>query len=102
MPSEQLEFSARRGGATQCDRILAHLQQRVGQWVPMPELHSASGSYVVHSRISDLRERGHLIDNRTEHVRGLCRSFYRLREAGAGNVPRRSEGGATREKALTQ
>ena len=78
MNTTQLEFQARGGGLSQCDKILAVLQDYRGEWVPLPRLHQASGSYVVHSRIADLRKRGHAIDHRNEHREGVVHSFYRL------------------------
>jgi hypothetical protein len=46
---------------TQCELILARLEKARGRWVMMPELSRVSGSYVVHSRIADLRAQGHPI-----------------------------------------
>jgi hypothetical protein len=63
---------------TQADKILARLLLTPNQWVPMPELVELSRAYAVHSRISDLRKRGHLIGHKNEHVDGLCHSFYRI------------------------
>lgn len=63
---------------TQCALILTALQQRVGEWVPMPELYQLSGAWAVHSRISDLRRAGHQIEHRNEWHGGQCHSFYRL------------------------
>lgn len=48
-------------GETQCDIILARLRMARGAYVPMPILAAESGAYAVHSRISDLRRRGHHI-----------------------------------------
>lgn len=58
--------------------ILALLRARAGQWVPMPELAAASGAYAVHSRIADLREDGHEIENQVDRSERPCRSSYRL------------------------
>lgn len=66
--------------ASQCSKILACLRRRIGHWVSMPRLVAASGSFVVHSRISDLRHAGFNIANRVKPGRP-CKSFYRL-EAG--------------------
>lgn len=63
---------------TQCALILTALQARSGEWVPMPDLVAVSGSYVVHSRISDLRQAGHQIEHKNDWVDGKCHSFYRL------------------------
>jgi len=62
---------------TQNEKILQVLEGQRGRWVPMPELASAAGAYAVHSRISDLRRDGNVIETRIE---GNCpkRSFYRL------------------------
>lgn len=69
-------------GDSQCARILTRLKRARGSWVPMPQLVAASGGYAVHSRVAELRNRGHAIDNRTEVHGRLKRSFYKL-EAGA-------------------
>lgn len=74
----QEQFTLEQGGVTQCDRILSTLESHSGDWVGIPELYQASGSFVVHSRISDLRRRGHVIENRVEHVSGKRHSFYRI------------------------
>jgi hypothetical protein len=63
---------------SQCDKILDCLQSNLGAWVPMPRLADVSGSYVIHSRISDLRERGCNIRNKTETKNGVRHSFYKL------------------------
>lgn len=71
--------------ASQCDRLLARLQETPGQWVPMPELARAisdSGTgcgICVSRRIYDLRQRGHKIACWKEKVDGrLVRSLYKL------------------------
>ena len=68
---------------TQNQLILERLMQSAGEWVPMPELAQCSGSMNVHSRISNLRDRGHVIEVRLQGIRPK-HSFYRL-------VPQRSE-----------
>lgn len=65
-------------GDSQCQRILTLLQERLGEWVAMPELVRASGSYVVHSRIADLRARGHRVEHRNERKGRMVHSSYRL------------------------
>lgn len=67
-------------GASQCDRILRVLSVSPGRWVPMPELAEAAGCYAVHSRIADLRKRGHAIEHRNEWAGRVCRSSYRIVE----------------------
>ncbi len=67
-------------GTSQCDRVLDRLQLTPGEWVAMPALVRASGSYVVHSRIAGLRARGHRIDHRNLRLGKTCLSEYRLAE----------------------
>lgn len=74
----QLEFKASGTGTSQCDKILAELERRAGAWVPMTTLWKASGAFAVHSRICDLRKRGHVIKHRNEHKDGVVHSFYKL------------------------
>lgn len=70
-------------GDTQCGAILARLEAAGGDWVPMPELARASGAFAVHSRVSDLRSWGHVIEQRSERDGRKVRSFYRLVEGEA-------------------
>lgn len=71
-------------GLSQCDLILAVLlAAKPGEWLAMPHLAhvgagSASGFCMVHSRIADLRRRGHTIEQRSERHAGKTHSFYRL------------------------
>ena len=81
----QAEFQAQGTGLSQCDLILSRLRQARGGEVAMPELAKAgaggSGFCMVHSRIADLRKRGHDIPPaRTHKVDGKMHSFYRLNE----------------------
>lgn len=87
MPHEQqLDFEARSAAPTsrkgsQCDRILELLKDRAGKPVPMPELSrvgsgKVGGFCMVHSRVADLRKRGHVIEQSQEWVNGSCHSFY--------------------------
>ena len=77
---DQLEYQASGAGASQCEKILAHLTTHANQWVAMPELYQVSGAMAVHSRIADLRRAGHAIDHRNEREPGrrTLKSFYRL------------------------
>ena len=70
-------------GDTQCGAILARLEAANGDWVPMPELAMVSGAFAVHSRVSDLRSWGHVIEQRSERDGRKVRSFYRLVEGEA-------------------
>jgi hypothetical protein len=65
-------------GVSQCEAILRVLTDRAGQWVPMPLLASRSGGYAVHSRIADLRRRGHRVDHRNLRIGRRIHSEYRL------------------------
>jgi hypothetical protein len=65
-------------GGTQCELILAALES--GEWVPMPTLALVSGSYNVHSRISDLRKAGFQIEHRNQHEGRTIKSEYRMRK----------------------
>jgi len=73
---------------SQAQAILERLQaakptDRDG-WVPMPTLADVSGAYAVHSRIAELRGRGHHIENRIEQrADGIRMSWYRLVEGVA-------------------
>jgi hypothetical protein len=65
-------------GLSQCDLILAALERAAGRWVGLPDLHKASGSMAVHSRIADLRARGLQIEHRNQRVGRMIHSSYRL------------------------
>ena len=74
----QHEFTATAGGVSQADKILDLLQSSL-DWVGMPDLAQYSGSWNVHSRISDLRKRGCVISQKTERQPdGSNHSFYKL------------------------
>lgn len=79
MNATQREFRAANGGASQCDRIQAALEQARGEWVAMTELWRVSGAFAVHSRVADLRKRGHCIEHKNaRQADGVVHSFYRL------------------------
>ena len=64
---------------SQADKILRRLQFTADIWVGMPDLSQVSGAYAVHSRIAELRKRGHVIENRTQQAKdGTRLSWYRL------------------------
>lgn len=65
-------------GTSQCACILAELQLSPGAWVSLIRLHAISGSMAVHSRINDLRQRGHPIEHRNERIKKMIHSSYRL------------------------
>ena len=59
----QTTFLLTSKAPSQADRILGALEARRGEWVGMTELYSVSRAFAVHSRVADLRKRGHSIDN---------------------------------------
>ena len=66
---------------SQSSVILDILTTLRGKWVSMPDLVTASGGYAIHSRISELRRRGYVIENQVERRPGGKRvSRYRLVE----------------------
>lgn len=65
-------------GSSQCAIVLDLLQQAAGEWVSLTTLHVHSGSMAVHSRINDLRQRGHVIEHHNKRVKRMTHSFYRL------------------------
>jgi hypothetical protein len=74
----QTEHAATGAGLSQCDRILAELESKRGHWVPMPDLARIAGCFAVHSRIADLRKRGHRIESMQDRHGRKVWSFYRL------------------------
>ena len=62
----------------QADRILALLQAHAGEWVELPEILSLQIASFTR-RIFELRQDGHLIENKTCSMGGQCHSAYRLR-----------------------
>jgi len=70
--------------STQGGIILGLLRAAAGDWVSALELHEASGSLAVHTRVSDLRKLGHQIENRTRHEGARCLSEYRLIKEATG------------------
>ena len=75
----QLSFLLESKAPSQADIILGELEAHRGQWVSMDSLWQLSRAHAVHSRIADLRKRGHFIDNRREkQADGMQHSFYRL------------------------
>lgn len=69
---------------SQCGRILAHLLKNQGRFVPMPELARIASptkkgfGLAVATRISNLRERGHVIDCSIKRFAGQPHSSYKL------------------------
>lgn len=79
----QTEFSLKPATRSQSEAILHTLQEHAPSWVAMPVLWRASGAFAVHSRVADLRKRGHQIENRVEvGDGGASESYYRLQVQG--------------------
>lgn len=74
----QPEHAATGAGLSQCARILSALEYQRGQWVPMPDLARIAGGFAVHSRIAELRNRGHRIQAMQDRRGRKVWSFYRL------------------------
>lgn len=74
----QPEHAATGAGLSKCERILAELESKRGQWVPMPDLARIAGGYAVHSRIAELRKRGHHIESMQERRGRKVLSYYML------------------------
>ncbi len=65
-----------RNRTTQRNRILYLLESRAGQWVPLYEITALAAQY--NTRIKELRDAGHRIQNRTERRNGMVCSWFRL------------------------
>lgn len=74
----QLNYSG--SGTSQCDLIMDVLIVEQGKWVGMPTLAHFSGAYAVHSRVAELRKRGHQIEQRSDRHGRRVLSYYRLVE----------------------
>lgn len=73
----QADYTAADAGKSQADKILAALRVAAG-WVHLPDLVRVSGAFAVHSRVADLRKRGHRIEQESVHRGRAVHSFYRL------------------------
>ena len=66
---------------SQCFKIVAALRKANGNWLGMPALVRASGSYNIHTRVDELRhEHGYQIENTTDTSVRPHISKYRLVE----------------------
>ena len=63
----------------QSEAILALLRSSHGAWVPLPEI-LALGIAQYNARIWECRKRGLNIENRTETIDGVRRSWFRVVE----------------------
>jgi hypothetical protein len=81
----QTTYEQSGSGVSQADRIFDALLRASTEcavadgWVTLPQLVAISGGYAVHSRIADLRKRGHDIEQMSVRRTGKVHSFYRLR-----------------------
>lgn len=62
---------------SQAERILKLLQERRGDWIPLPEI-LALGIAQYGARIHELRRDCYKIENRTDHSDGRILSWFRL------------------------
>lgn len=74
----ETSHTSAEAGCSQCDRILSLLTEANGEWVAMPFLSLKSRSLNIHSRIADLRKRGHSIAHENRYVGKDVHSFYKL------------------------
>jgi hypothetical protein len=69
---------------SQIDAIKTLLLSRPNEWIPMPVISEYTKqrcdeqSFVIHSRIAELRERGMVIENKMPRENGKTSSYYRL------------------------
>lgn len=63
---------------SQNNLIYEELRRNANQWVSMVHLAKMAGSYAVNSRVSNLREKGSIIENKVEKVDGKNHSYYKL------------------------
>lgn len=54
---------------TLTDALAAHFRAHAGEWLDGMALARIAGQYAWRSRVSDLRKRGMVIENRQRHVR---------------------------------
>ena len=71
----------------QSEKLLALLRSAHGAWVPLPEI-LALGIAQYNARIFELRKRGLNIENRTETIDGVRRSWFRLVDSPASETPK--------------
>src|SRR5262249_50012617 len=69
-------MSAPPNARTQQGNILQLLKEANGGWVPLPKILACAAQY--NARLFDLRRQGFKIENRTEIVKGVRHSWFRL------------------------
>jgi hypothetical protein len=77
--------------SSQLYRLLEHFRTHPNEWIPMPTLTKISGSYVVHSKVAELRrlQIGHfenVVERVEQNGESAIQSRYRF-------VPNRSDYG---------
>lgn len=77
---------------TDADFMLAVLSERPGEWISQRYILDRSEQtrrcgLTPHSRASDLRNRGHIIENKTERIGTRAVSYYRLVTASLSTPP---------------
>ena len=63
---------------SQNNLIYEELRRNANRWVSMTHLAKIAGSYAVNSRVSNLREKGSIIENKVERIDGKNHSYYKL------------------------
>lgn len=74
----QSTYTAQDCGKSQNQLVLEMLILAGGEWVSLPDLMRHSGSANIHSRVADLRKRGHAIQWRRRQEGRRILSWYRI------------------------
>lgn len=74
----QSTYTAQDCGKSQNQLVLEMLVLAGGEWVSLPDLMRHSGSANVHSRVADLRKRGHDVQWKRTQVGRRIHSWYRM------------------------
>ena len=75
---DQSTYTAQDCGKSQNQLVLEMLVLAGGEWVSLPDLMRHSGSANVHSRVADLRRRGHDVQWKRTQVGRRIHSWYRM------------------------
>ena len=60
------------------DKLARFFQKRPNRWIPLPALGAVMSPYSITKRVSELRKRGLVIENRVRYVKKEARSEYKL------------------------
>jgi hypothetical protein len=74
----QSTYTAQESGKSQNQLVLEMLVIAGGEWVSLPDLMRHSGSANIHSRVADLRKRGHNVQWKRTQVGRRIHSWYRM------------------------